>query len=350
MGTHPIFESNFDCLTVDKLGSFWSKLDIMSIVEFKSSAEFDEASKNKPVVVHFWATWADQCAQMDEVLKALLEMHQGALVFGRCEAEEVSDLATRFNISAVPTVLLVKDGKEVTRINGVDPVKLSEQVEKLASGADGVEHSGEVAETLNEKLHRLIHQDRIVMFMKGMPSAPQCRFSKQLMELLGEVDPGLDFSHFNILEDQEVREGIKTYSNWPSFPQLYIEGDLVGGLDVMRELNDAGELLDMFNDADKMKTKLKFLIKKSKIQLFMKGNPSEPRCKFSRETIALLQEHGVDFGHFDIFSDEEVRSELKTFSNWPTYPQLYKNGELIGGLDVMKEMAENGELAELMNE
>ena len=84
------------------------------------------------------------------------------------------------------------------------------------------------------------------MFMKGMPSAPQCRFSKQLMELLGEVDPGLDFSHFNILEDQEVREGIKSelitllgpffiftlvaYSNWPSFPQLYIEGDLVGGL------------------------------------------------------------------------------------------------------------------------
>ena len=97
----------------------------------------------------------------------------------------------------------------------------------------------------------------------------------------------------------------------------------------------------------------------------MKGNPSEPRCKFSRETIALLQEHGVDFGHFDIFrwyskfsiflqlficSDEEVRSELKTFSNWPTYPQLYKNGELVGGLDVMKEMAENGELADLMNE
>merc|ERR1712168_428047 len=105
MGTHPIFESDFDCLT-DKLGSYWSKqLDIMSIVEFKSTSEFDAASKNMPVVVHFWAAWADQCAQMDEVLKALLELHQGKVVFGRCEAEEVSDLATRFNISAVPTVL-----------------------------------------------------------------------------------------------------------------------------------------------------------------------------------------------------------------------------------------------------
>jgi len=348
MGTHPIFESDFDCLTVT-LGSFWSKLDIMSVVEFKSEAQFDEAAKNKPIVVHFWASWADQCAQMDEVLNALLELHQGKLIFGRCEAEEVSSLASRFSISAVPTVLLVKDGKEFTRINGVDPVKLSEQVEKLASGAE-VESEVEVKETLNEKLHRLIHQDAIVLFMKGTPKNPQCKFSKQLMALWNEIDPELEFSHFNIFEDQEVREGIKTYSNWPSFPQLYIEGDLVGGLDVMRELNDAGELLEMFQNADKLKTKLKYLTKKSKLQLFMKGNPSNPQCKFSRQTIALLQEHGVDFGHFDIFTDEEVRQGLKTFSNWPTYPQMYKNGELIGGLDVMKEMAENGELADLMND
>ena len=74
--------------------------------------DFRKLSQNKPVVVHFWASWADQCAQMDEVLKALVELHQGKVVFGRCEAEEVSDLATRFNISAVPTVLLVKGTKK----------------------------------------------------------------------------------------------------------------------------------------------------------------------------------------------------------------------------------------------
>ena len=68
-----------------------------------------------------------------------------------------------------------KDGKEFTRINGVDPVKLSEQVEKLASGAE-VESEVEVKETLNEKLHRLIHQDSIVLFMKGTPKNPQCKF------------------------------------------------------------------------------------------------------------------------------------------------------------------------------
>lgn len=318
-------------------------------MELKSAAAFDEAAKNKPVVVHFWATWADQCEQMDEVLKALVEVYQDKVVFGRCEAEEVSDLATRFEITAVPTIVLVKDGKEYARVNGVDPAKLSEEVEKLASGAEEAT-TAEVGETLNQKLHRLIHQDAIMLFMKGTPAEPRCKFSKALMALWKEIDPELEFSSFNIFEDEAVREGIKTYSNWPSFPQLYIEGELIGGLDVMKELNEAGELIEMFNNADKLKTKLKYLIKKNRLQLFMKGNPSEPRCKFSRETIALLQEHSIDFGSFDIFSDNEVREGLKEFSNWPTYPQMYKNGELVGGLDVMKELAEAGELGDLMKD
>ena len=150
--------------------------------------------------MHFWASWADQCAQMDEVLKALVEIHQGKVVFGRCEAEEVSDLAQRFNISAVPTVLLVKGmicecklmtflisgGKEVSRINGIDPVKLSEQVEKLAAGAE-LSDEKVVAETLNEKLHRLIHQDAIVLFMKGTPAEPFCKFRSVFRHFAFEV-------------------------------------------------------------------------------------------------------------------------------------------------------------------
>lgn len=102
------------------------------------------------------------------------------------------------------------------------------------------------------------------------------------MALFKEVMPDLQFGHFNILEDEEVRQGIKgflrfyaelfslnrtsEYSNWPTFPQLYIEGDLVGGLDVMKELHENGELIEMFEGADKLKTKLKYVTKKSKVR------------------------------------------------------------------------------------
>ena len=84
--------------------------------------------------------------------------------------------------------------------------------------------------------------------------------------------------------------------------------------------------------------------------LFMKGSPAEPSCGFSGKIVKLIEKH-VDrsqYGSFDIFSDAEVREGLKKYSKWPTYPQLYVKGELIGGVDIAAEMEESGELKEVL--
>ena len=86
---------------------------------------------------------------------------------------------------------------------------------------------------------------------------------------------------------------------------------------------------------------------KHKVMLFMKGNPSSPKCGFSRQIVGLLREQGVEFAWFDIFSDDDVRQGLKKVNDWPTFPQLILNGELVGGLDIFKEMVESGEWDEL---
>lgn len=70
------------------------------------------------------------------------------------------------------------------------------------------------------------------------------------------------------------------------------------------------------------------------------------QCGFSRTIVGMLKEDDVSFGHFNILEDEEVRQGLKTYSDWPTYPQVYVKGELIGGLDILKEMKEDGSLKE----
>ena len=88
----------------------------------------------------------------------------------------------------------------------------------------------------------------------------------------------------------------------------------------------------------------KALINKHPLMIFMKGNPEEPKCGFSRTLIGILNETGVPYGTFDIFSDEDVRQGLKKYSNWPTYPQVYVKGELVGGLDIIKELKESGDL------
>lgn len=70
--------------------------------------------------------------------------------------------------------------------------------------------------------------------------------------------------------------------------------------------------------------------------LFMKGQPSQPQCGFSQKTVALLREQKVDFDYYNILSDENVRQRLKVLNDWPTFPQIIVNGELIGGLDILK--------------
>jgi monothiol glutaredoxin len=86
----------------------------------------------------------------------------------------------------------------------------------------------------------------------------------------------------------------------------------------------------------------------SPVVLFMKGTPDFPQCGFSAQTVAALRAVGADFRHVNIFEDPELREALKRFSNWPTYPQLYVKGELIGGCDIALEMLKSGELKKLI--
>lgn len=86
------------------------------------------------------------------------------------------------------------------------------------------------------------------------------------------------------------------------------------------------------------------LIGSSSVFLFMKGNPQAPQCGFSANSTAMLNTLNVDYKTFDILSDMDIREGVKVFSNWPTYPQLYINGQLLGGNDIITEMFHSGEL------
>ncbi|KAK6039021.1 glutaredoxin, partial [Cooperia oncophora] len=139
---------------------------------------------------------------------------------------------------------------------------------------------------------------------------------------------------------------LQTYSNWPTYPQLYLDGELIGGLDVIREeLKDAdfvAKLPKKEAGENDLNSRLKKLVNQHKLMLFMKGDRHAPQCGFSRQMVGLLDGVGADYGTFDILKDEE------TFSNWPTYPQLYLNGELLGGLDVVRaEMSDESFVSSL---
>ena len=93
--------------------------------------------------------------------------------------------------------------------------------------------------------------------------------------------------------------------------------------------------------------RLQGLVDSNDVLLFMKGSPLFPQCGFSSRAVAILNHLGVEFESVDVLQDQEVRQGIKAFSDWPTIPQLYVGGEFIGGSDIMMEMYESGELAQL---
>ena len=100
---------------------------------------------------------------------------------------------------------------------------------------------------VNERIKQQLDSHPILLYMKGTPDFPQCGFSAQTAGILGSV--GAEFAYVNIFEDPEVREGLKEYSNWPTFPQLYINGELIGGCDIVMELHESGELKQLIEKA-----------------------------------------------------------------------------------------------------
>ncbi len=101
---------------------------------------------------------------------------------------------------------------------------------------------------------------------------------------------------------------------------------------------------------EELKNRLDSLINKHPVMLFMKGSPEAPECWFSAKACQILIDEWIYFESFDIYKDEEVRQGLKQYKSWPTYPQLYVNGEIIGWVDIMIEMQEEWEFEEIKEE
>lgn len=376
-----------------------------------SKSELDELSKKGVAVLHFWAPWCEPSKAMEPVL-AQLAVDAPQAHFFRVEAEEQPEISDAYDVGAVPYFLFLKDGVVVDKLQGANAPELANKVANLAgpntsvkeaspasvgfaAGSNVIEavkkdlapgKSAAGVETLPEiekgELHKLVNSNPIMLFMKGTPEEPRCGFSRKVVDAL--KSEGLEFGSFDILKDDVVRQDLKSYSNWPTYPQLYVKGELLGGCDIILEMKESGELKEILEEKEIIpshqaageavpepatasepapapapeaaaeaepvatKTRLEKMVQEQPIMLFMKGNPSGPRCGFSRKVVDALKEEGVEYGSFDILGDEAVRQGLKDFSNWPTYPQLYVKGEFIGGCDIVLEMHKNGELREVL--
>jgi Grx4 family monothiol glutaredoxin len=259
-----------------------------ALIEVASETDFtshlNSLSPSALLVLYFHTPWAAPCTQMRAVLEAIAGQYPAAsppvISFVSINAEELPDISEELDVTAVPFVVLMRGGLRLEDISGSDAVKVRIAIERHAGGAapaDGAktsipaalsatprENGPEVAtqapaaasnapepaanaidvsatpaltpeqskEALWARLEQLVKAAPVMLFMKGTPSSPQCGFSRQLVGILRERS--VKYGFFNILADEDVRQGLKEYADWPTFPQLWVSGELVGGLDIVR--------------------------------------------------------------------------------------------------------------------
>lgn len=169
--------------------------------------------------------------------------YAAVIQFLNVPAEELSEVSLKHQIDAVPTVLFIRNGSAIDRIDGVDIAALSMKCKSFVDKNKSTD--GDSGKNLNERLKALINREKVMIFMKGDRNTPRCGFSKTLIGIVNETN--VPYETFDILSDEEVRQGLKVYSDWPTYPQVYVNGELIGGLDIIKELVANNELAATLN-------------------------------------------------------------------------------------------------------
>ncbi|KAI4225362.1 MAG: hypothetical protein LQ349_007077 [Xanthoria aureola] len=249
------------------------------------------------IIISFHTPWAAPCAQMSLILKTLASSYPPqtppTISFVSLDAEALPEVSESYEVTAVPFLVIQRDGKVLEKVSGSDAAKVRAAVERHA-GKGG--NTGKV----------------------GLPPA---------LEVTRREDDGAKDATGTKGEGEAEGGGG--------------EGGLSKYAPGANDPKTAPEMSSTAGQKEELETRLRELVKAAPVMLFMKGTPSAPQCGFSRTIVGMLREQGVRYGFFNILADEEVRSGMKTFSDWPTFPQLYAGGEFVGGLDIVKEELES---------
>ncbi len=255
-----------------------------AVTEITTEADFNSHVSSLPsttlLILSFHTPWAAPCAQMATVLKTLAASYPASTPpttsWISVNAEDLPDISESYDVTAVPFLVLIRDNNVLETVSGSDATKVRSAIERHAKSAG----------TNSKK-----DQHQIPPLQKVTPRETNGAASKGLSSYTPNKDD-------------------------PATAPQYSSQELAGQKeDLHKRLSD--------------------LVKAAPVMLFMKGTPSSPQCGFSRQLVALLRENSVRYGFFNILADDEVRQGLKEFADWPTFPQLWVEGELVGGLDIV---------------
>lgn len=173
---------------------------------------------------------------MTELASQCLATAATAISFASINAKELLDVAKEYGISTAPSVAYIRGGQCLQIIQGSQPSSVRDALNRHAGASVVILTTTKAplpkpSEKITARLAQLTKAAPIMLFMKGTPDSPLCRFSRRIVGILR--DHNISFNYFNVLSDEDVRNHLKDFADWPTYPQLWIDGELIGGLDIV---------------------------------------------------------------------------------------------------------------------
>lgn len=177
-------------------------------------------------------------------------------------------------------------------------------------------------------------------FIKGSPDAPKCKFTRKLVDMFKEGQ--YKYKTLDILQDERIRSWMKFYSNWPTFPQVFLNGELVGGVDIVTDLIDSGEFSAMVPASCKALSPLEAfqaLLASNPVVALLDGTVESPSTQPSIDFVALLKRHGIQFVAVDAISNPDLLAKLALDGGFfPGVPSLFVKGTSVGTLETLLDL------------
>lgn len=326
--------------------------DVGDIQELQTIQELDALKKEvgnirntkgtnpRGIVILCSASWYEPCNVLkDNVLPELSKLYK-KLVFAWIDCDKFVDLVDKYAVETAPTVLILHPhSDEFSKYVNPSPDVLNDELKK----ADDLYQS---LANISAEIEAILASGPMVAFIKGTPSEPKCKFTRKLLGHFNELE--LTFKHFNILEDEKVRSWLKLYSNWPTYPQVYINQELIGGVDIVVELIESGEFMDMVPKECKKPSATEMfdqMLSSFDVVVLIEGTPDKPSTEESKSMINTLNTNSIKYVTVDYSAlSEDVKKHISTTYSVTELPYIFLKKTPFGNEETFLKVVQDNAL------
>lgn len=297
------------------------------------------------IVALCWANWYEPCTVLkDTVVSEMIKVYKN-LAFCWIDWDKLADLMEKYEVEIAPTVLIFHPLKQdVDKYINPSPDTLNKEIAKHNEYYKSIMNAEK--ERVFQDIDVIISSYPLVVFIKGTPAEPKWKFTRRLLAHLNNFE--LTFKSFNILEDERIRQWLKIYSNWPTYPQVYINKEFIGGIDVIDQLVEEKEFIEMVpKECKKLPPIDTFeeMLSSFDLVVLIDGTPESPSTDSSKALVESLSSNEIKYVsvNYSLLTDD-VKTHINTKYNVTEVPYIFIKREGFGNHETLLKCINDGNL------